>query len=89
MITLADCLALSDLSEDAIDAIAKHEHVPDILAAELGDYLAHRPGGPDIIRRMIADHIAEARSRGDLAHALQLSAVLRRFCQSHPELERP
>ena len=44
MITIEDCLALSDLTEEEIDAIAEHEHLPEIIAAELGNYLAHRPG---------------------------------------------
>jgi len=85
MITLEDCLALSDLTEEEIDAIAEHEHLPEIVAAELGNYLAHLPGGIQHIRSMIRDDIVAARSRGDQRHALRLSLVLMHFCREHPD----
>jgi hypothetical protein len=84
MITIEDCLALSDLTEEEIDAIAEHEHLPEIIAAELGNYLAHRPGGIHHIQSMIRDDIAAARLRGDRLHALRLSVVLLHFCREHP-----
>jgi hypothetical protein len=84
MITIEDCLALSDLTEEEIDAIAEHEHLPEIVAAELGNYLAHRPGGLHHIRSMIRDDIAAARLRGDQRHAHRLSLVLMHFCCEHP-----
>lgn len=80
MITLEDCLAFSGLTEEEVDAIAEHEHLPEMLAIELGSYLAHRAGGPAVIRRMIVDDIVAARARGDLRHALELGLVLRHFC---------
>ena len=85
MITLHDCLALSDLTEEEIDAIAEHEHLPAIIAAELGNYLAHLPGGIHHIRSMICDDIAAAKVRGDQRHALRLSLLLMHFCRDHPE----
>src|SRR5690349_21860206 len=83
MITIEDCLALSDLTEEEIDAIAEHEHLPEIIAAELGNYLVHLPGGIHHIRSMIRDDIAGARLRGDQRHALRLSLVLMHFCWEH------
>jgi hypothetical protein len=85
MITIEDCLALSDLSEEEIDAIAEHEHLPEIVAAELGNYLAHLPGGLHHIRSMIHDDIAAARLRGDQRHAYRLRLVLMHFCCDHPD----
>jgi len=85
MITIEDCLALSDLTEEEIDAIAEHEHLPAIIAAELGNCLAHLPGGIDHIRSMIRDDIAAARLRGDERHALRLSLVLMHLCREHPD----
>jgi hypothetical protein len=85
MITIEDCLALSDLTEEEIDAIAEHEHLPAIIAAELGNYLAHLPGGIHHIRTMIRDDIAAARLRGDQRHALRLSLLLMHFCREHPD----
>src|SRR5260221_11950081 len=85
MITIEDCLALSDLTEEEIDAIAEHEHLPAIIAAELGNCLAHLPGGIDHIRSMIRDDIAAARLRGDERHALRLSLVLMHRCRDNPD----
>ena len=85
MLTLEDCIAFSDLTEDEILAIAEHEHVPEIVAAELGCYLMHSADGVPLLRRMILDDIEFARKRGDLAHALKLRLVLRHFIQTHPD----
>jgi hypothetical protein len=39
MITLGDCVALCGLTEEEVLAIAEHEHVPEIAAAALAEYL--------------------------------------------------
>lgn len=44
-ITLEDCIALCGLGESEVAAIAEHEHIPEISAAELAQYLLGRPGG--------------------------------------------
>ena len=41
MLTLVDCLDLCDLGREEIEAIAEHEHLPEVIAAELGNYLVH------------------------------------------------
>lgn len=87
MLTLQDCIALSDLTEDEILAVAEHEHIPEIVAVELGCYLVHSPDGIPLLRRMILDDIEAARKRDDLEHALKLRMVLRHFIQTHPEYE--
>ena len=53
MLSLEDCLALCELSEDEVLAIAHHEHVPEIAAAELGNYLIHTPEGEMRIKAII------------------------------------
>lgn len=84
MLTFEDCVALAELTEEEVAAIAAHEHVPEIIAAELGNYLVHDPHGVPRIRRIIVDDIAHARARGDLAGVARLKAVLRRFVATHP-----
>lgn len=79
MLTLKDCIGLCDLTEDEIDAIAEHEHLPEIVAVKLGQYLVHLPKGVDAIRRMICDDIQEAQSRGDRLHVAKLKLILRWF----------
>jgi hypothetical protein len=38
-ITRDDCIALCGLEEDEVEAIAEHEHLPDVAAAALAQYL--------------------------------------------------
>ncbi|MGH6892416.1 MAG: hypothetical protein ACREEP_09185 [Dongiaceae bacterium] len=91
MLTLDDCLALCELTEDEIAAIAEHEHLPMIVAAELGNYLIHGPDGALRIKRIILDDIMAADRAGDPLHAVTLKLVLRQFVERHPEckLRRP
>ena len=85
MLTFEDCLQMCDLSEDEILAIAEHEHLPEIVALELGDHLCHTEGGFDKIRQFILDDIFFAEESGNLKHAQELRAVLKKFNQNHPE----
>ena len=57
MLTLEDCIGLSELDEEEILAIAEHEHIPEMAAVEMGNYLCHTPEGERRIRRMIIDDI--------------------------------
>ena len=84
MLSLEDCLALCELTEDEVLAIAHHEHIPEIAAAELGNYLVHTPEGERRITSIIRDDIAEARAVGDRTRELTLKLVLRNFVQHHP-----
>ena len=83
MLTLQDCLELCELTEDEVLAIAEHEHIPEIAALELGNYLVHTPDGERRIKAMIADDIDAARERGDLCHAATLRLVLQRYVATH------
>ena len=63
MLSYIDCVALCGLTEEEIAAIAEHEHIPAIVAVELGSYLIHTPDGVPMLKRMILDDIQAARSR--------------------------
>lgn len=89
MLSLEDCIALSDLLPDEVDAIAVHEHLPETIAAELGCYLVHCPDGRQAIRAIIREDIEAARARGDFRRAAELKLVLRHFierCRTNPAL---
>jgi len=85
MLTFEDCLAYCDLTAEEIAAIAEHEHVPEMIAAELGHYLVVTPDGRRYIRRIILGDIAVARNRGDTLRAALLMRVLQHFCRKHPD----
>jgi hypothetical protein len=89
MISLEDCIAFSGLSEDEVLAIAEHEHLPEMAAAALAQYLLHQDHGAERIRDMILDDIRDAQRRGDKAHVRTLLHVLHHFLRSHPEASPP
>jgi hypothetical protein len=83
MLSFEDCVAFCDLTEDEIDAIAQHEGIPDLPAAELGAALLRRPDGVARIRAMILDDIAQAQRRRNFARSGRLKVVLRHFVECH------
>ena len=87
MLTLEDCISLCGLSEDEVLAIAEHEHIPEIAAIELGNYLVTSPDGESCIRGMIRDDIAHAVNTGHRDRALALKLVLRNYILSHPRCD--
>ena len=89
MLTYDDCLALCGLSKGEIAAIAEHEHVPEMLATEMGAYLCRNAAGERCIRRFILDDIVAAEARHDHRHAAMLRAVLKHFVATHPNATPP
>jgi hypothetical protein len=87
MLSLQDCLALCELSEEEVLAIAHHERLPEIAAAELGNYLVHTPSGEMRIKSIIRDDIAEACACGDRQRELALKLMLRNFVRQHPRCD--
>lgn len=87
MISIEDCIGLSGLTLDEIEAIAEHEHVPECVATALGSYLVHKAHGNQIIRDMIRDDIRAALAHQDRQHAADLLATLRTFLAMHPVTE--
>jgi hypothetical protein len=83
VLTFEDCLGLCELTEEEIRAIAEHEHLPQIVALELGNYLMRGPDGELLVSHMFVDDIRAAERRGDLAHAAQLKKALRHFIEEH------
>ena len=71
------------LSKEEVDAIAEHEHVPEIGATALASYLLHKAGGERVIRRMIVHDIRLAVQRGNIRHAAELLAALHHFMSEH------
>ena len=85
MISLEDCIALCGLTEEEVLAIAEHEHMPEIAAAALAQYLLNQSHGPERIREMIVDDVRAAQGRGDQQHVQTLLHVLHHYLREHPE----
>jgi hypothetical protein len=85
MLTFDDCLGLCELTEDEIAAIRHHEHLPEIVALELGDFLVRGSDGTLLVKRIIVDDIERAQAEGRFAYAGRLKMTLAQFLRSHPE----
>ena len=86
MISLQDCIGLCGLTPDEIDAIAAHEHVPEVVATAIASYLIHEPHGLEKVRDMIVDDIKGAHADGDPQRAVNLLHTLHHFLRAHPEV---
>ncbi len=83
MITLEDCIAFCGASEEVVLVIAKHERIPEIVAASLVSSLLSAENGAKEIRDMIVDNIRQAQFHGDSKHVLNLLHVLHHFLKVH------
>ena len=84
MLTAQECLEFSDLTEEEILAIAEHEHIPDVLAAELGSCLLQSDVGAWLIKRYILEDLEQAKAHGRSERVVQFSKALSHFEAEHP-----
>jgi hypothetical protein len=82
MLTWEDCIGLVELSEEEIAAIAQHEHLTQLAALELGNYLVEHEGCQKI-RRMLLDDIESAHRARDPLRVLMLKLALKHFIDCH------
>jgi hypothetical protein len=82
MLTWEDCVGLVDLSEEEIAAIARHEHLTQLAALELGNYLVEHQGCHKI-KRMIVDDLDAAHRAHDPLRVLTLKLMLKHFVDCH------
>ena len=83
MITLEDCIAFCGASEEVVLVIARHERIPEIVAASLVSTMLSAENGAKEIRDMIVDNIRQAQGHGDRKHVLNLLHVLHHFLKMH------
>jgi len=88
MLTFEDCIGLCGLTEEEVHAIAEHERIPEMAAAEYGNYLIGTSDGELCIRAMIRDDMAHAAAQGHRERELALKLVLRNFILQHPRCEQ-
>jgi hypothetical protein len=76
---------MCDFTAEEIEAIAEHEHIPEMLAIEMAEYWIHTPGGLPRIRRIILEDIEHARAGHEPEKVQRLEMVLKYFIATHPE----
>lgn len=84
MLCLEDCLDFSDLDNDEIEAIAEHEHIPLICAAELGCELLKTPVGLIQLHTIVLDDFNNALEHGRTERAGHLAQVYQHLQITHP-----
>jgi len=83
MLTLQECVDMSELGNEAIRAIAEHEHIPELVAAERGQELLKTAAGIAEIRRILEAHLALAVEASKQDKILDRKRVLDRFIASY------
>lgn len=84
MLSYEDVIGMCGLTDEEVRAIADHEHIPDIVAAEMSNYLLHTPGGVAKLKQMIVDDIRHAQETGNSDAMAKYMAVLKHFVEHHP-----
>lgn len=84
MLTYEDCLYVTGIDQEEVDAIEEYEHSGRMSALAECDFLLHSDGGVKRIRTMIVDDIRHAQQCGNVQHARELRRVLTRFNKHHP-----
>jgi len=88
MINENDILDMTCLTRSEIEAIAAHEHLSSVAAAEMGEYMMHMHHGPQRVQGMICEDIQAALRADDLDRARALYKTLKEFLAAHPEALR-
>jgi hypothetical protein len=84
MISIRDCIDYSNLTDDEVEVIAEHEHLPFDSAAQLACCLAQSDEGSQVLRCLLKDAVCDARTCGK-QQALRLARrALRQFSANHP-----
>lgn len=84
MLSLQDCLDFSDLDTGEIEAIARHEHIPLICAAEMGCELLKTHEGLRELHTIVLDDLNEALEQGEMERAGHWAEVYRHLQRAHP-----
>lgn len=84
MLSLTDCLDFIDLDRVTVDIIAEHEHLPTVVATELGDKLLASAKGIYRIHEMHRNLIATAAENGYLTREKELRALYAAFTRKYP-----
>lgn len=84
MLSLTDCLDFIDLDSATVDVIAEFEHLPIMVATELGDRLITTPKGIYRIHQMHRSLISAAAENGNLTREKELRSLYSRFSRKYP-----
>jgi len=84
MLSIADCQGMCGLTEDELQVLADHEHLPLIVASELAAELLRTPRGTWQIRNCLLEELEKSVARKELDKANRLERVISGFISAHP-----
>jgi len=84
MLSLEDCVALCGLTDDEVQLVADHEHVPTIVAAELASELMKSRRGIYRLKGMMLDELERAKLTNHGDRARQIDDVYLAFNARFP-----
>lgn len=87
MLSLEECLDFCGLDSEEVEGIAKHEHLPLIVAAELGYQMLQTSDGIAALQAILLDNIEIARCRGEKVRADEYAKIYRHFVSVHAEAQ--
>jgi hypothetical protein len=85
MLTFQDCIDLAGVTDAEIEAIAKHERIPAMIALELGDHMLHTQEGAVRLRDFIVENLLRAQGRNNCTDCAKLGWLLARYLEAHPD----
>lgn len=89
MLSLKDCLDFCDLECDEIEAIAEHQHIPVIVAAELSSELLKTPEGVCCLHHIMLDNLNQALAHGDMEKVVRCNLAYQHLQATHPLPRHP
>lgn len=84
MLSIQDVIDYCDLERGEIEAIAEHEHVPVVVAAEMSEQLLSTPQGVYRLHAMIIENMEHALEHGEYQHVKDLSETYQHLQRTHP-----
>lgn len=84
MLSMQDVIDYCDLERGEIEAIAEHEHIPVVVAAELSEQLLCSPQGVCRLHSMIIENMEHAMQCGEYQHVKELSETYKHLQRTHP-----
>ena len=85
MISIKDCIDYSDLTEEEVEAIADHEHLPFETAAQLACCLAQSEDGTQLLRCLLKNAVCDAESCGHEEALQRARKAWGQFAANHPD----
>lgn len=84
MLTLKDCMDYCDITDEEVDLLAEHEHIPAEVAAQLACSLVQSSDGVRAICVSLSELVSDAVIDGRLDKAEHVLHVYAQFRSAHP-----